>query len=73
MKESQAAQGGTAAPGGPERGTRTGEKGDVYVGSAGQRHSRLQKPEKHIGAHVEDSTGQRVAELDSRIWNPINK
>lgn len=42
------------------------------MGSAGQRHSRLQKPEMHIGAHVEDSAGQRLAELDSRIKQMIH-
>lgn len=34
---------------------------DAYMGVVGQRHSRLQEPEKHIecrGAHVEGITGQ---------------
>lgn len=38
------------------------------MGVADQRCSRLQGQEMHIGAHMEDTAGQRE-ELDSRIWS----
>lgn len=38
------------------------------MGVADQRCSRLQGQEMHIGAHVEDTAGQRE-ELDFRIWS----
>lgn len=59
-EESQAATGGTAAP---ERG-RAGEEGDVHVVAAGQRGDTLQEPEKHMGAHVDGTVGQREAEAE---------
>ena len=35
-----------------------GRMGEVHLGVAGQRCSRLQEPEKHVDAYVEGIAGQ---------------
>lgn len=43
---------------------------DFHMVAASQRSGRLQEPEKHMGAHVDGTAGQRevaAVESDSRI------
>lgn len=43
------------------------EKGEVYRGVASQRLGRPQEPERQVGAHLEDTAGQRAQRDEKQI------